>query len=75
MLMHYDLFLIDIRLKKCVTKLSILLLLQYNSFPNAIRLKTCVKAADTCPFVFDSVPDQYKTQEMCDKNLFPISLL
>ena len=26
-----------------------------------------VKAVDTCPFVFDSVPDQYKSQEMCDK--------
>ena len=27
----------------------------------------CVKAVDTCPFVFDSVPNQYKTQEMCNK--------
>ena len=27
----------------------------------------CVKAVDTCPFVFDSVPDQYMTQEVCDK--------
>ena len=27
----------------------------------------CDKAVDKCPFVFDSVPDQYKTQEMCDK--------
>ena len=26
-----------------------------------------VNAVDTCPFVFDFVPDQYKTQEMCDK--------
>ena len=25
------------------------------------------KAVDTWPFVFDSVPDQYITQEMCDK--------
>ena len=29
----------------------------------------CDKAVDKCPFVFDSVPDQYKTQEMCNKNL------
>ena len=27
----------------------------------------CDKAIDRCPFVFDSVPDQYKTQEMWDK--------
>ena len=25
----------------------------------------CDKAVGTCPFVFDSVSDQYKTQEMC----------
>ena len=25
------------------------------------------KATDQCPFVFDSVPDQCKTREMCDK--------
>ena len=34
----------------------------------------CDKAVGTCPFVSDSVPDQYKTQEMCDK-LFPKNLL
>ena len=27
----------------------------------------CDKAVDKCPFVFDSVLNQYKTQEMCDK--------
>ena len=27
----------------------------------------CDKAADTCRFAFDSVPDQYETQEMCHK--------
>ena len=27
----------------------------------------CDKAVDTFPFVSDSVPDQYVTQEMCDK--------
>ena len=34
-----------------------------NSFVAEVKFK----AVDTCPFVFDSVPDQYKTQEMCDK--------
>ena len=33
------------------------LFLQYNSFLNTTRLKKCVKAVDTCPFVFDSVLD------------------
>ena len=40
-----------------------------NTYPSAIQLapakcvlRNCVKAVDTCPFVFDSVPDQYKTQ-------------
>ena len=27
----------------------------------------CDKTVDTCPFVFDSVPDQYITQEICEK--------
>ena len=27
----------------------------------------CVRAVNTCPFVFESVSDRYKTQEMCDK--------
>ena len=27
----------------------------------------CNKAVDTCPFIFDSVPDQNITQELCDK--------
>lgn len=32
--------------------------------------KMCDKAAYTCPFVFDSAPDQDKVQGMCVK-LFP----
>ena len=24
------------------------------------------KAVNNCPFVFGSIPDQYKTQEMCN---------
>ena len=30
----------------------------------------CNKAVDRCPFVFDLVPDQCKTQEIYDKNSF-----
>ena len=45
-----------------------LLLLQYKLFLNAISLK-CDKTIDTCPFVFDSVPDRYKTPEMCDNSV------
>ena len=34
----------------------------------------CIKTVDTCPFVFNSVPDRYNTKEMFDKavseNLF-----
>ena len=26
----------------------------------------CDKAVNKCSFVFDCIPDQYKTQEMCD---------
>ena len=41
---------------------------QYNLLLNAISIKkTCDKAIDTCPFVVDSVHDQYVTQEMHDK--------
>ena len=44
--------------------------------PIAIRLKKlCDKAVDTYPFVFDSVPYQYKTQEMCDKIVFKEPLI
>ena len=36
-------------------------------FLNAIRLRTnCTKAGHEYFFVFDSIPDQYKTQEICD---------
>ena len=27
----------------------------------------CDKAVNRCIFVFDSIPDQYKTQEMCNE--------
>ena len=29
----------------------------------------CHQAVDICPFVFDSVSDWCKTQEMCDKTV------
>ena len=35
----------------------------------------CDKALDTCGFVFDSVPDQYMTQEICDIVLFKKSFM
>ena len=54
--------------QKRVIMLSILILLQYNLFLNVIRLKKCVikQFIDVYFFVFDSIPDQYKTQEICD---------
>ena len=30
----------------------------------------CDKAVDRCFFVFDSIPDQYKTQEMCGRVVY-----
>ena len=36
-------------------------LLQYNLF-RMLCFKKCDKTVDTCPFVFDSVPDQCMTQ-------------
>ena len=47
-----------------------IILLEYNLFLNAIRLKTqdmCNKAVKTCFFLFDSVPHRYKSQKMCDE--------
>ena len=41
---------------------------RYLSFCNTISSwDMCDKAVDTCLFVFDSVPDRYKTQKMCVK--------
>ena len=45
-------------------KLLMIILLQYNLFLNAQQM--CNKAVNTCFFLFHSVPDQYKTQKMCD---------
>ena len=39
-----------------------------HSFPGQYKtLEMWVKKVDTCPFVFDSLPDWYKTYEMGDK--------
>ena len=40
--------------------------------PNAMK---CDKAVDNCPFIFDSVPDQYIAQEMCEKVVSKKSLI
>lgn len=56
------------RPKKYVIKPPICILLQYNLFLNNIGLKKCLRNLLTfvC-FVFNSVSDWYKTQEMCDR--------
>ena len=58
--------------KKCVIKLLILILLQYNLFSNAIRLKKCVieQFMDAFLYLFDSIPDKYKTQEIYNNSLY-----
>ena len=35
----------------------------------------CDKAVDTCPFIFDSVPDQFITQELREKVVSKKSLI
>ena len=57
-LLQLNLFLINLRLKKCVIKPLINIIL---------CLILCDKAVDKYHFVFDSVPDQFKTHKMCDK--------
>ena len=41
-----------------------------NMFLNVLKLKKCDKVADTCPFVFHSILDRFKTNKMCDKSIF-----
>ena len=52
--------------KKYVIKMLIFILLQYNLFLNAKRLIKCVIKQLIDIFVFDSIPDQYKIQKICD---------
>ena len=49
-----------------MTKLFILIRLRRNLFLNTIRLKKCVIKQFIDVFVFDSIPGQYKNQEMYD---------
>ena len=64
--MHSDLFLIAIRLKKACNK-------AVGTYSSAAQfVLECCKSdetVDSCSFVFFSAPDQYMTQEMCDKKL------
>ena len=55
-----SLSLIDIKLKKYVIKLSLIILLQQN-------FSMYDKANNTCVFVFNSVPDQYAINEICGR--------
>ena len=54
--------------------------MQLNLFLNVTKTpKNCDKAADTYPSTIKYVPDQFKTQKMCDKVLlclilFPINI-
>ena len=56
--MHQNLFLNAIRLKKCVVKFSIPILLQYECV-----IKLLIKVF----LRFSYVPDRYKTQEMYNR--------
>ena len=47
--------------------MPILILLESNLFLNAIKLKLLGEAVNRCFFVFDSIPDWCKTQEMCGR--------
>ena len=64
--MHMNLSSIPIRLKKCVIKVSILLLLQYNFFLNAARLKKFVLKLLILALL-------YLTLFLIDINIYPIS--
>ena len=54
--------------QKYVIKLSILIITQHKLFLIAIRLNKCViKLFNKCFLAFIYIPDQSKTQEMCDR--------
>ena len=58
-------------IQKCVTKLPILIILQYSLFLIAIRLDKCViKQLINVSLHFFFVSDQYKTQEMCKRAIY-----
>ena len=72
-LIHKNLSLIAIWLEKCVIKLSILHPCTIQDFtiqvvPECYKAdETSVKAVNRCFFVFDSILDLYKNEEMCDR--------
>ena len=45
--------------------LLVLILLQLYMFLNAVRLKKCAIEQPIDVFLFNSIPDQYETQEIC----------
>ena len=65
-LLQLNMFLIDSRLKKCVIKslISILLCLTFRQYKT---LEMCDKIISDDPFRLKHCHDKYKTQEMCNK--------
>ena len=69
-------FLIDIRLKKCVLELLILVLFVFDSVPDQIKTQEmCDKAADDTPSPIKYVPKQYIRPKKCVIKLLMIILL
>ena len=54
-----------VRLKKCKINLSVLILSQWNLLLNDLWLKKVDVDVSRYFLVFHSIPDRYKTQEMC----------
>ena len=66
MVEHESLFLTATKIKKYVIKQLIIALIHYNLLLIAIRLNKFVIKHFIDVFLFDSIPDHYKTQEICD---------
>ena len=65
-LMHQNLFLNALRLKKCFFKPANTYASTLKSVPELfLTQKMCDKAIYRCFFVFDSIPNQHKTQVLC----------
>ena len=61
-------FLINIRLNKCVIKLFLKMLERWESVPDCYKnQETCDKAVDNYPHAIKFVSEYCKTQKMCDK--------
>ena len=63
-------FLNAIKLKKCLIKPLILILLQLNVSECYKTQEMRYKVVHRCFFVVDSIPDQYTTQEKCHMFLY-----